>query len=406
MTGAPRETAAVVRFEPFAGVRYHCAPLGDDLTAVVAPPYDVIDEHERAQLEREHPANAVRLILPQDERTAGDRYTRAAATFADWQRRGLLVADRAPRFYGYRMDHCAAGAVPQHTLGVIGALRLPAKVGSGGILPHERTLAKAKSDRLDLLRAMRVNVDPIWALTLTNGFTELVDESQPLCRARDEAGVEHRLFAIDDPVRLAAIADAVAASPLVLADGHHRFETACAYRDERGPDDAGAGAIMALVVELSADELCIEPIHRLVTLPDGFDARAALADAFEIAPVVGDAADGLVLVDAHGRARLTARREVVDAAIAGEHPAVASTDAAVVEHLIVPRWPGAEWTYRHDADEVAALVATRVWSAGLLLRPPTVATTRAAAEAGVRMPQKTTFFWPKPRTGMVFRALD
>lgn len=397
----------MVRFEPFAGIRYDCARLGDDVTPVTAPPYDVIEEPERAALEAHHPHNSVRLVLPRDGRRAGDRYTRAAATFREWRAEGVLVADPSPRFYGYRMDHCAADGRARHTVGVIGALHLPQRVGGNGILPHERTLAKARSDRLDLLRATRANVDPIWGLTLTPGFSGLVDDSQLLCSCRDADGVEHRLFGIDAPDRVAAVTAAAAGSPLVLADGHHRFETACAYRDERGASDRGAAAIMALVVELSDDELDIEAIHRLATLPSGFEPREALADAFTVTPVdEGAAPDAMVLVDRDGRARLDPRPAVVERLLAGEHPSVASTDAALVEHVVAPRWPGAEWVYRHDAHEVAALVDKGAFGVGLVLRAPSVATTRAAALAGARMPQKTTFFCPKPRTGMVFRSLD
>jgi uncharacterized protein (DUF1015 family) len=283
-------------------------------------------------------------------------------------------------------------------------------------------LPKAKSDRLALLRAMRVNVDPIWGLTLGDGLTDRLDRATPLCECRDDADVRHELGAIDDPEAIAAISGIVGAAPLVLADGHHRFETALAYRDERraaGVDDSGANAIMCFVVELVEEELWIAPIHRLLDLPAGLDLRAALADAFtlddagtntpehvdELIDVM--AAEGaLGIVDRDG---LTLARPVADAraaALGDEHPVVAATDAAVVEALVVPRLPGASWHYRHDARGVAALVDKGAASAAILCSPVTVAQTRAASVDRARMPQKTTFFSPKPRTGMVFRALD
>jgi uncharacterized protein (DUF1015 family) len=208
----------------------------------------------------------------------------------------------------------------------------------------------------------------------------------------------------------------------VLADGHHRFETATNYRNERtaaGSDDPGATAIMCLVVELVEDELCIEPIHRLVDLPAGTDLRAALVDAFDVRPAganTPEAVDALVarmrdehglgLVDAQGLALAVPRADVATRELASEHPAVAGTDAALVEALVVPRLPGATWQYRHDAAACAALVDKGAATAAILCSPVTVADTRAAATARTRMPQKTTFFWPKPRTGMVFRPLD
>jgi uncharacterized protein (DUF1015 family) len=408
-------------FLPFAGIRYDCDATGTDLGTLAAPPYDVVDDDEHAALEASHPRNSVRLILPRDERAAGDRYARAASMFAAWMQDGTLVVDETSRFYAYRMEYPDEHGRPRHTRGVIGALGLPDASG-GDVLPHERTLPKAKSDRLSLLREMRVNVDPIWGLTLGEGLTALLEPSTWLCSCEDADGNRHALGAIVEPDRIDAIRSIVGGSPLVLADGHHRFETACNYRNERaasGLDDPGAAAIMCFVVELVDDELCIQPIHRLVDLPSGMDLRGALADAFSITDVGAATPEnvdalvvrmhefgGLGLVDHRGLALAEALPEARASALAGEHAAVAATDAAAVEALVVPRLPGASWRYRHDAAGVAALVEKGDASAAILCSPVTVAQTRAAAIDRARMPQKTTFFWPKPRTGMVFRALD
>jgi uncharacterized protein (DUF1015 family) len=408
-------------FAPFAGVRYDCKAADADLEALAAPPYDVIDDDHRAALEAANPRNSVRLILPRDEDDEGDRYARAAAAFERWQSEGVLVPDSTPRFYAYRMQYAGPHGEARHTRGAIGALRLP-EPDDDSVLPHERTLPKAKSDRLALLRAMRVNVDPIWALTLGERLTEQLRAAVPLCSCTDSDGVVHDLGAIDDAEAIAAISRIVGGSPLVLADGHHRFETALAYRDElrgRGYDVGGANAIMALIVELDEDELCIAPIHRLVELPAGVDIRERLAPAFVVTdagPVTPENVDlleqrmatqhGLGLVDGTGLALAVPRPDGRGRALAGEHPAVAATDAAVVEALVVPRLPGATWSYRHDAYATAALVEKGAASAAILCKPVSVAQTRAAAVDRVRMPQKTTFFWPKPRTGMVFRAFD
>ena len=408
-------------FLPVAGVRYDCATAGAELGRLAAPPYDVVDDDEHAALEAAHRHNSVRLILPRDEHTEGDRYDRAAAVFARWCEEGVLVRDPSPRFYAYRMEFTGPDGTPRHTRGVIGALALP-EPDDGSILPHERTLPKAKSDRLALLSAMRVNVDPIWGLSLAAGLTDALAPEVELCRCEDPDAVRHVLGAIDDPDRVERISELVASAPVVIADGHHRFETACAYRDHRrasGTVDPGAAAIMALVVELADDELCIEPIHRLIDLPAGLDLRARLADAFAIVPagdVAPETVDALVqdmaqrgalgLVDAAGLALAIPRADARAEALAAEHPAVAGTDAAVVEALVAPRLPEARWTYRHDAFGCAALVDKGAASAAVLCSPVSVAQTRAAAIDGARMPQKTTFFRPKPRTGMVFRPLD
>ncbi len=408
-------------FFPFAGIRYDSRNPGADLTARAAPPYDVIDEAQRSALEAAHAENAVRLILPRDGDVEGDRYSRAAATYADWCAEGVLHRDPEPRFYGYRMDFTDEHGRQRRTVGVLGALGLP-EPGDGTVLPHERTLPKAKSDRLALLRATRLNLDPIWGLSLTSGLTAAIDLGALLGSCTGEDGTVHSLFAIDDPAAQAAIRDGVRSSPLVLADGHHRFETALAYREERrraGAADPGAEAIMTFVVELADDQLSIEPIHRLVHLPSGSGLREVLARAFTVTAAgpntpAGVAAleqsmaanRGLGLVDAEGLALLVADPAVAARALADEPAPVAGTDAALVEALAVPLLASASIEYRHDALAVATLVASGVADAALLLRPVSVADTRAAAIAGARMPQKTTFFAPKPRTGMVFRSLD
>jgi uncharacterized protein (DUF1015 family) len=406
---------------PFPGIRYDCGAAGAELGMLAAPPYDVVDEELHGALEANHERNSVRLILPRDPADGGDRYARAAATFRAWLAEGVLFRDSVPRFYGYRMRYRDARGEPRHTHGVIGALTLPERDATD-VLPHERTLPKAKTDRLSLLTAMRVNVDPIWCLTLRSGLTDLLEPATPLCSCTDEDGVEHELYAIDDAAQVAAITDAIRESPLVLADGHHRFETACNYREQlraEGAEVGGANAIMTLVVELSEDELWIDAIHRLVTVPDGVDVRAALADAFTIEPLGPNSSDvverllarmpeagALGLVDRHGAALAIPRGDIVAPLLDPEPEVVRSTSAALVERVVVPRLPDATWVYRHDAFAVAALVDKGAASAALLCVPVSVAQTRAAALAGVRMPQKTTFFSPKPRTGMVFRTLD
>lgn len=406
LVGGCATTEPVPRFSPFAGVRYDCDVAGAPLDALVAPPYDVVDDDQRAVLEAADRHNSVRLILPRDDEH-GDRYEAATRTFRDWCAQGVLVADPAPRFYGYRMTFTDGCGERRHTHGVLGALTLP-EPDDDDVLPHERTLPKAKSDRLSLLRAMRVNVDPIWGLSLANGLTALLADASPLGSCTDTDGVTHELFAIDAPATIDAISACVASSPVVLADGHHRFETAINYRNElraAGADVGGADAIMMFVVELVEDELCIEPIHRLLELPDGVDVRDRLDDTFDVhefGPITPDNVDaletavrtehGLGIVDGRGLALAIPRRERM-------------TGAALVETLVAPRLPEASWQYRHDAQAVAALVDKRVATAAILCAPVSVAETRAVAMQRDRMPQKTTFFWPKPRTGMVFRTL-
>jgi uncharacterized protein (DUF1015 family) len=396
-------------FTPFAGIRYDRERFGAELDAIVAPPYDVIDDELQATLEAADEHNSVRLILPRDASAVDDRYERAAATCARWLDDGVLVRDGAPRFYAYRMEYDDPHGARRHTRGVIGAMALP-EPGDDSVLPHERTLPKAKSDRLSLLRATRLNADPIWALSLGSGLTDLLRSAVPLSVSADPDGTRHELGVIDDSTAIAAIAKIVGDAPLVLADGHHRFETACNYRNElraSGADVGGADAIMTFVVELVDDELCIEPIHRMLELPPDVDLRSRLAGAFDIRDAGAITPEGVDnLVGAMREQHALGLIQTNGLALAIPRNRADAVDAAVVEEQIVPLLPDATWQYRHDAHAIAALVDKGVVSAAILCSPVSVAQTRAAAEARMRMPQKTTFFWPKPRTGMVFRSLD
>jgi uncharacterized protein (DUF1015 family) len=412
------------QFLPFRGIRYDCDAPDRNVGTLVAPPYDVIDDDHRAVLLERDPYNAVRLILPDGDDDA--RYDAAAADFEAWQREHRLTRDGAPSFYLYRMRFRDDGGRPRETLGVIGALQLP-EPGDESVLPHERTLPKAKSDRLSLLRATRANFDPIWGLSLTARLSALLEPpATGGTDCLDDEGVQHTLWPVVDRDRLDAIAGAIAQSRLVLADGHHRFETALAYRDElraRGEQVDGADRIMTFVVELAEEQLVVRPIHRLVSgLAHPWDLRSALLRTFTVVDAGPNTAEalealrrrmqsegGLGVVDGAGLALAVPRPDALTNALARFDEPVRQVDSAVFEALVVPALAplgSPEIVYRHDASEVAALVEKGAADAAVLLRPAGVEQIRAVAFAGSRMPQKTTFFHPKPRTGLVFRSLE
>ena len=277
------------QFLPFPGIRYRAT----DITAVSAPPYDVIEPESRDALMARDPHNSVRLILP-------DSYDAAAATLTQWRADGVLATDDAPTFSVYRMDFTGDDGLPQRTTGVIGALGLD---NSGGdVMPHERTLPKAKSDRLELLRATRANLDPIWGLSLATGLSALTDhvDGAPFATATDEDGFHHSLWRITDADTRRAIADTVASAKVVLADGHHRFETASNYRAERRAagsrrsrrrrhHDAGGGA--------RPGQLCVRAIHRLLTDIGSADLRTALAGPFMVHAAGADVPEGVAALE-------------------------------------------------------------------------------------------------------------
>ncbi|HVX18111.1 MAG TPA: DUF1015 domain-containing protein [Acidimicrobiales bacterium] len=395
------------RFEPFCGVRYDTtrAPAGD----VTAPPYDVISPTDRAALILRHPDNVVQIDLP-DEADGPGRYKAAAATFQEWLASGVLRRDADPSFYVYRMDYSDDHQRPAHTLGVMGALEL-SRPGEGQILPHEHTTPKAKSDRLDLLRATSANLSPVWALSLTEGLTDACRiERDPDLQFTDTEGVTHTLWRVADEATVGAIREAVDASPVVIADGHHRYETSLAYRDERRETEGPGGpadAFLCFVVELADDELTVRPIHRLLDgFADGFDLEAALESSFTLGDVVPvddeildrmDAAGALALVRPDGSARLLVPEpEAFDG--------VADLDSSRLDAALADL-PPHEIRYQHGVGLIAAAVAGSDAQYGVLLRPATVAQIQTNAHTGERMPPKTTFFHPKLRTGLVFREV-
>jgi uncharacterized protein (DUF1015 family) len=395
----------VASFQPFRALRYD--PTRVDQSRVISPPYDVIDDELRAELAGRDEHNAVRIDLPVDE-GGQDRYEVARDLLAAWQAQGILVADPAPTFTLYRMTYDDDAGRRRHTTGVVGALEL--NPPGTDILPHEHTTPKAKTDRLDLARTARANMSAIWGLSLAKGLTELLPtDGTPQLDVTDEDGVRHTVWVVSDPTTNAAIAEAVAAQPVVIADGHHRYETSLAYKREREAADgtAGeAGATMAYVVELVEEELTVRGIHRLISgLPEGVDVAEALSPWFEPlgappagAPVTTAMLDAgaLCLVRPEDELLIRPRPEALADARDLDSVRLDVALAALPEHSL---------RFQHGVDNVRRAVASGDAQAGVLLRPATVAQIEATAHGGERMPPKTTFFHPKPKSGLTFRLL-
>ena len=392
----------MVTFQPFRGLRYDPAtvPLGQ----VIAPPYDVIGSAERVRLANRHPANSVLVELPEPDLHRGvDRYQRAATLLASWIEHHVLLPDPAPSFYPYRMTTPDG----RSTTGVIGALGI-----GDDVLPHEETLPKPRSDRLDLLRATRANLSPIWGLSLTHGLTAtFAPTTPPAAEAYDDGGVHHQLWVVDDPDAVAAVAEAVAASPVVVADGHHRYETARTYQREvraaNGDQPGDHDAIMTLVVELSEEQLTVGAIHRsLAKLPAGTDLLALFGRWFDVVHagaasdrVVGALANSgtLALVTVDGAWMLNPKPEAYEAADS-------DLDSSLVA-LALAQLPEQSSAHQHTWPEAYEAVTSGEAQAAVFLRPVSVEQIAEWAAARRRMPPKTTYFSPKPATGMVFRQL-
>ncbi|HWF15010.1 MAG TPA: DUF1015 domain-containing protein [Acidimicrobiales bacterium] len=397
------------RFEAFRGLRYR--PDMAPLAQVIAPPYDVISSAERVHLASRHQANAVLVELPEADLRAGrDRYAVATDLFYRWINEGILEADPEPSLYPYRMTDTSGRA----TTGVMGLLGLADPGTESDILPHEQTLPKPKSDRLDLLRATRANLSPIWGLSMADGVTATFDptDDEPIVDAYDDDGVRHQLWVLSDPDTIEAVSAAIGRAPVVLADGHHRYSTAQTYQaearqangDEPGPHDF----VLALVVELSEDQLTVGAIHRTVSgLPDDFDLVAALGQWFDV--VRAGAADARTL-SALGESGSLALVTGGQAHLLLPHADVLEQEGNDLDSNLIATvlagLPPHEVMHRHNVAEALQALEQGDGQAAFLLRPVTVKQIENWANDRRRMPPKTTYFSPKPRTGMVFRSLD
>lgn len=392
------------RFEPFAALRFAPALPLDEVTA---PPYDVLSAADTDALAARHPRNIVAIDVPRPDDDP-DRYDRSAAVLAAWQADGTLVRDPRPSFTLYRMAFTTEAGTRRETVGVLGALEV-VDLGAGGVLPHERTTPKATTDRLDLTRATEANLSPVWGLSLTAGLTDvLAAPGDPIGSFTDDRGVTHTVERVDEPSRVAAIAEAVSANPVLIADGHHRYAISRTYRDERRATD-GSGPwdlTLTYVGELVESQLSIDAIHRLYRGVSLEALTAVLAESFDLSPagpidasfaqqVVGRGALCLVHRDGTGT-WLTPRPD----AFAG----VRSLDGALLEHAL--RDVTVDVSYQHGVQHVVDLVRSGEVEAGVLIRPTGIDEIRRTADEGLLMPPKSTFFTPKLRTGLVMRPLD
>jgi uncharacterized protein (DUF1015 family) len=430
---------------PFRGLRLEPDVVGD-LAAVVSPPYDVISPVEQRALLARSPRNVVRLDLPSDELGDGpdDRYRRAAKTFAAWRSDGSFRKDPRPSLYVYEQTYRVPGTDVERTQrGFFGRLRLEPFGPGSGVLPHERTLSGPKEDRYKLLRATGANFSPVVGLYAdrTGGSAAVLAEiagRPPAIDLVDDDGVRHRLWVVgvdeaaDGPVeRLIA---AAAPGPITIADGHHRYETALRYRDERRmsrscEEDPPFDYILMLLLETTGQRLTVLPTHRVVRGlgAEGIEALwARLGELFAAEPVERpgelEAAFGAAALSAGGSGRfglwtrdggaiLTARRDAFEAWLPAGGEALRRLDVTLLQGAlerlcgIGPEATarGGRVGYTKSAGEAIGWVdrAEDDADAAFLLEPTPVAEIAAVAAAGDVMPQKSTYFYPKPVTGLV-----
>jgi uncharacterized protein (DUF1015 family) len=396
----------VPEFLPFRATR-HAPAWVSHAADLWAPPYDVLSTADRERLAAAHEHNIVHVDVPVPPGAVPrpEAYAAAAARLAAWRTHGVLVTDAAASYTIVRTSFVDAEGRARTTVGVMGALRIEAP-DSTEVRPHERTTPKDSTDRLDLTRATRAQLSPVWGLSSARGLTDLlVAPGQLVGEATDADGVMHRYERVDDAARLAQIARLAGSAPVVIADGHHRYAVSRHYRDEPDAPPA-ARSVLTHLGELVEDQLAVAAIHRLFTAPDAATLETALRAACEpreMGPMPADviarmSREGcMVMLRADGTALgLTPR--------SGAFPGVRDLDSARLEHALAG--VGAEAAYQHGLDRVRARLARGEAVAAVLIRPVGIGEILRTAREGALMPPKSTFFAPKLRTGPVLRLLD
>ena len=408
---------AVVK--PFRALRYDTGRAGP-LEKLIAPPFDVIGPEERARYLRQSPYNVVHLTLPDSEDEAG-------RLFRAWRDEGVLVSEE-DRLWALTQDYVGSDGNPLTRHGFLARVRVT-EYGPGLIRPHERTQPGPKEDRLRLTEATRHNLSPIFALyagSVWNGIEPRLD-GEPWGEVTDPDSTVHRVWRIADPSVHEAVRAGLADAELLIADGHHRYETARTYAEKIGGDGSHRYTL-ACLVSLEDPGLTILATHRMLRNLDS-DAEKRLANAireqFEVTEVAEDDLDpagseGVGVFgyrDARSRGGFRLRLKdpaALDEALAGRSEAYRRLDAAILEELVLKPTLGLGDEnvaakrgigYAKDAGQALRLLDAGEYQAAFLLRPTPVEQVREIAAAGETMPPKSTYFFPKLLTGLVFNPL-
>jgi uncharacterized protein (DUF1015 family) len=410
--------------QPLRALHYDLATVGS-LADVAAPPYDVIDPAQRAELAARSPYNVAHVDLPEGE---PDPYANAAAILQSWQDEGAVVRDDEPALWTLTQDYTAPDGRALTRHGVLARVRVE-DYGPGRIRPHERTHLGPKEDRLRLTRATRANLSPIFSLydDAHGAAAPVLAAAQPFAELTDDGGTVDRLGRVTDLEAIKGFQDALRGAELLIADGHHRYETARVYADELGGEGEHRYVLMCLVA-LQDRGLTIFPTHRLIrgTTPATQEALATtMRELFDVAeidraqlpPPDGDGPLAVGYIDAHFKRafRLTLKDQAVaDRALEGMPAAYRHLDTAVLEALLltgplalteddIAHLNGLG--YSRSDEEALDLVLSGEYDAAFFMRSTPVQQVRDVAAAGVNMPPKSTYFYPKVPTGLLFNPL-
>jgi uncharacterized protein (DUF1015 family) len=415
--------------QPLRALHYAPSPTGT-LADVTSPPYDVIDATQRERLLARSPFNVVAVDLPVGD---PDPYASAAETFEAWQLQGIVTRDPEPAIWPHTQTYSGPDGQTRTRNGFFCRVRIEG-YGPGRVRPHERTHPGPKEDRLRLMRATRANLSPIFSLfsdpagAAWSALEPATDATPPWGEVTDPEGTTHKLWRVTDPSAIAAVQAATRDVELLIADGHHRYETANTYAEEIGGDGEHRYVLMCLVA-LEDPGLTVFPTHRLVNQLDR-PRQEALRDAMQrdfeieevpleqIDPPPGEGLLQLGYIDSHHQRayRLTLKDQAIaDAALPDFSEAYRHLDTGVLEALLLK---GAlsltdedishlnGLFYARSTEEAVELVRSGTYDAAFLMRPTPVSQVRDVAASGENMPPKSTFFYPKLLTGLLFNPLS
>jgi uncharacterized protein (DUF1015 family) len=430
----------VVDFRPLRALRYQ--PAAGDPSGLIAPPFDVVSAADKAALYARSPNNIARIDYGEDQPgddAASNRYTRARDLIGAWVASGVLGRDETPRIYVYDQEFTLAGETLRRRA-LFGRIRLE-EWEKGIVLPHERTLAAAKADRLELLRATNTHVSAVMTLYRNDDGAPIVTDTDleaPVLDARPREGERHLLRRVSEAAA-ARIQARLADTRLYIADGHHRYETALNYRNERRAaasvwsGDEGANFVMSALIDINDAGLRVLPIHRILTLAGPASDLLARAGRFfdveAVAASYDDAALSLLgerlaaagkhttayatigLDGGGGLHLLTLRdRAAVDALVPQDRaPVWRSLDVSVLHHALLPQFgdeASLSLLFNDNASRVRDAVRENANTVGILMNPTGVEEVLDCADLGERMPEKSTFFYPKLATGMLLYPMD
>lgn len=420
----------------YKGLRFNCEKAGK-IEELVCPPYDIISDQQREEYIKTNPHNIIRLELPKGD----DKYNKAAEILEDWLEKGILIKEDKPAIYIYEEEFTAYGE-RKAIKGIICRVKLE-EFSKGIILPHEFTLSKAKEDRLSLMKATNCNFSQIYSLYMDGGKNTLgkidsLSKSEPDIQLQDNDNVTHRMWIIKDEKAIADICSDFTDRKLYIADGHHRYETALNYRNylrEQGLAKEGDACDyqMMMLVDMEHPGLVVFPTHRLVRNLDSFNAERVIDGCKEYFDVTEHSDINTIestLMELYNQGKkayafycggssykllVLKDTNIIKKLLPNASTATQQLDVTILHTLILEKIFGIDaenmakqinLTYTKIFDEAISSVQQGNSQCAFILNPTRVSEIREVASNGEKMPQKSTYFYPKMITGLVMNQLE